>query len=107
MKKCYSEDKQQRVTRCLTLGAAPLALRYKFNIINLMKEDSLYSLGMQPLVHSIKVETTTVSAAAGSALAHKCVLGLPLVLVPGQQCLQQASPATSAAMQHILLRATS
>jgi hypothetical protein len=26
----------------------------KFNIINLMKEDSLYGEGMQPLVHSAK-----------------------------------------------------
>ncbi|EFJ49798.1 hypothetical protein VOLCADRAFT_59220 [Volvox carteri f. nagariensis] len=30
--------------------------RYKFNIINLLKEDSLYNDGMQPLVHSAKAQ---------------------------------------------------
>ncbi|GFR47481.1 hypothetical protein Agub_g9210, partial [Astrephomene gubernaculifera] len=30
--------------------------RYKFNIINLLKEESLYNLGMQPLVHSAKAQ---------------------------------------------------
>ncbi|GIL75186.1 hypothetical protein Vretimale_7859 [Volvox reticuliferus] len=30
--------------------------RYKFNIINLLKEDSLYNDGMRPLVHSAKAQ---------------------------------------------------
>ncbi len=34
---------------------------YKFNIINLMKDDSLYNQGMLPLVHSEKTLATTVS----------------------------------------------
>eukprot|EP00951_Prasinocladus_malaysianus_P015037 scaffold114820_cov55-Prasinocladus_malaysianus.AAC.3 len=35
------------------------ANKIKFNIINLMKEDSLYSDGMQPLVHSAKESVAT------------------------------------------------
>ena len=31
----------------------------KFNILNLMKEDSLYSEGMQPLIHSAKDSVAT------------------------------------------------
>jgi len=30
----------------------PLCYRYKFNIVNLIKDDSLYNNGMLPLVHS-------------------------------------------------------
>jgi hypothetical protein len=36
------------------VGNVRAGQRYTFNIINLMKEDSLYNLGMLPLMHSEK-----------------------------------------------------
>lgn len=33
--------------------------RYKFNLINLCKDDSLYCDGMQPLVHSAREEAAS------------------------------------------------
>lgn len=30
-------------------------VKYKFNIINLLKNDSMYSYGMQPVIHSEKL----------------------------------------------------
>lgn len=45
---------------------------YKFNIINLMKDDSLYNDGMLPLVHSRKGEQATGLGwhRAGSSVAY-------------------------------------
>lgn len=42
--------------------------KYKFNAINLMKEDSLYSTGMLPLIHS---EITAAESARKSSKKHK------------------------------------
>jgi hypothetical protein len=40
-------------------------VRYRFNIINLLKEDSLYNMGMLPLMHSEQQIRSKVRAAGG------------------------------------------